>query len=139
MPDVGRTRGRRSSTRLLVAAALLSATLLACGRAAPVELTATGLPPATPPPTSEPATRFQGSVVSVDSGAGVLVVDVSIVWTPVLKAEQEQRRVVVTPGTRWDRGLTLAGVRLGDEVQVDAADPVDGTWSALRVQVFDID
>ena len=57
----------------------------------------------------------------------------------VAKAEQEQRRVVVTPGTRWDRGLTLAGVRLGDEVQVDAAEPVDHGWPALRVQVFDID
>ena len=97
-----------------------------------------GLPPA-PPPMSEPATTFQGSVTSVDAGAGVLVVDVTIVWTPVLKAEQEQRRVVVTPGTRWDRGLTLAGVRLGDEVQVDAGEPVDGGWPALRVQVFDID
>ncbi len=138
MSDVGRTRCRRSPTRLLVASALLSATLLACGRTAPVEVAVSGLPPA-PPPASEPATVFQGSIASVDAGAGVLVVDVTIVWAPVLKAEQEQRRVVVGPGTHWDGGLTVAGLRAGDEVQVDAADPVDGSWPALRVQLFDID
>ena len=137
MSDVGRIRCRRSSSRLLVAG-LLSATLLSCGRAAPVEVAVSGLPPA-PPPVSGPATTFQGSVASVDAGAGVLVVDVKIVWTPVLKAEQEQRRVVVGAGTRWDRGLTVAGLRAGDEVQVDAADPVDGSWPALRVRLFDID
>lgn len=134
MSDVGRTRCRRSRRRLLAATALLGATLLSCGRAAPVRVTASGLPPA-----PAPATRFQGSVVSVDAGAGALVIDVKIVWTPVLKAEQEERRVVVGAGTRWDKGLTLAGLRGGDEVQVDAADPVDGSWPALRVQVFDID
>jgi hypothetical protein len=138
MPDVGRTRSRRSPARLLVAASVFSALLLSCGQRPPLEVAVSGLPPA-PPPASEPATKFQGSVASVDAGAGVLFVDVKIVWTPVLKAEQEQRRVVVTPGTRWDRGLTLAAVRLGDEVQVDAADPVGDGWPALRVQVFDID
>lgn len=138
MADVGRTRCRRSPTRLLVAGALLAATLLACGRPAPVEVAVSGLPPA-PPPASEPATTFQGSVVSVDAGAGVLVVDVTIVWTPVLKAEREERRVLVGAGTRWERGLTLAGLRAGDEVQVDAADAVDGSWPALRVRLFDID
>lgn len=138
MSDVGRTRSRRSSTRLLIAGGLLSAFLLSCGQSRPVEVTAGGLPPA-PPPVSEPATRFQGSVASVDAGAGVLVVDVKIVWLPVLKAEQEQRRVIVGAGTHWDGGLTVAGVRAGDEVQVDAADPVNGSWPALRVQVFDIE
>jgi hypothetical protein len=138
MSDVGRTRSRRSWARLVVAAGVFSALLLSCGQSPPVEVAVSGLPPA-PPPMSEPATTFQGSVASVDAGAGVLVVDVTIVWTPVLKAEQEQRRVVVGASTRWDRRLSLAGVRLGDEVQVDAADPVDGTWPALRVQVFDID
>lgn len=98
----------------------------------------TGLPPA-PPPTSEPATRFQGSVASVDPGAGVLVVDVTIVWTPSITKGGGERRVVVGAGTRWDHGLDLAGLRAGAEVQVDAADPVDGSWPALRVQVFDID
>jgi hypothetical protein len=139
MSDVGRTRCRRSHGLLLVATALLSATLLACGGAAPVEVTASGLPPAPPPPASEPATRFQGSVVAVDVGAGVLVVDVTIVWTPVIAAGGDQRRVVVGAGTRWDRGVSLAGLRAGEEVQVDASDPVDGSWPALRVQVFDID
>src|SRR5215212_8067290 len=110
MSDVGRTRCLRSAARLVAASALLSAFLVSCGGSAPVEVTATGLPPA-PPPASEPATRFQGSVVSVDAGAGVLVVDVKIVWTPVLKAEQEERRVLVGAGTRWHPGVTLAGLR----------------------------
>jgi hypothetical protein len=138
MSEFGRTRCRRSHGRLLVASALLSATLLSCGRAAPVEVTATGLPPA-PPPASEPATRFQGSVVSVDAGAGVVVVNVSIVWTPVIAAGGDERRVLVGAGTRLDHGVTLAGLRAGEEVQVEAADPVDGSWPALRVQLFDID
>jgi hypothetical protein len=138
MSKFGRTRCR-SHGRLLVASALLSATLLSCGRSAPVEVTAIGLPPAPPPPASEPATRFQGSVVSVDAGAGVVVVNVSIVWTPVISAGGEERRVTVGPGTRWDHGVTLAGLRAGEEVQVDAAHPVDGSWPALRVQLFDID
>lgn len=138
MSDVGRTRSRRPSTRLIIAGGLLSAFLLSCGQSRPVEVAVSGLPPA-PPPASEPATRFQGSVASVDAGAGVMVLDVKIVWTPVLKAEHEQRRVVVSSGTQWDGGLTVAGVRAGDEIQVDAADPVDGSWPALRVQVFDIE
>lgn len=137
MSDVGRTRYRRSSTRLLVAG-LLSAFLFSCGRAEPVEVAISGLPPA-PPPVSEPATTFQGSVASVDAGAGVLVVDVTIVWTPVITAGGHERRVLVDAGTRWERGLTLAALRAGDEVQVDAADPVDGSWPALRVRLFDID
>jgi hypothetical protein len=98
-----------------------------------------GLPPAVPAPAPgpDPATRFQGSVASVEAGA--MVVDVKIVWTPVLKAEPHQRRVIVDAGTRWDLGMSLIDVRAGDEVQVDAADPVDGSWPALRVQLFDID
>jgi len=139
MSDVGRTRGRRSPTRLLVATALLSATLLACGRSAPVEVAVSGLPPAPPPAAAEPATVFQGSVASVDAGAGVVVVDVTIVWTPVITAGGHERRVLVDAGTRWERGLTLAGLRAGDEVQVDAADEVDDGWPALRVRLFDID
>src|SRR5687767_2406644 len=118
MPDVGRTGTRRSWARLLAAGALLSATLLACGRAAPVEVAVSGLPPA-PPPVTEPATTFQGSVVSVDAGAGVLVVGVTIVWTPAIAAGGHERRVLVGAGTRWERGLSLAGLRAGDEVQVD--------------------
>ena len=137
MSDVGRTRCRRSSTRLIVAG-LLSALLFSCGTAEPVEVAVSGLPPA-PPPASEPATTFQGSVASLDAGAGVLLVDVTIVWTPVITAGGHQRRVLVDAGTRWERGLTLAGLRAGDEVQVDAADEVDDGWPALRVRLFDID
>lgn len=138
MSDVGRTRCLRSWARLLAAGVLLSGTLLACGRAAPVEVAVSGLPPA-PPPASEPATRFQGSVVAVDAGAGALVVDVSILWTPVITAGGDERRVTVGAGTRWDHGLSLAGLRPGDEVQVDAGEPVDGSWPALRVQLFDVE
>ncbi len=138
MSDVGRTRCRRSSTRLLVAG-LLSAFLFSCGRAEPVEVAVSGgLPPA-PPPVTEPATTFQGSVASVDTDDGVLLVDVTIVWTPVITAGGHERRVLVDAGTRWERGLRLAGLRVGDEVQVDAADEVDDGWPALRVRLFDID
>jgi hypothetical protein len=138
MSDVGRTKSRRTSARLLVAGGLLAATLLACGGPSPpVEVAVSGGLPPTPPPVAEPATRFQGSVASVEAGA--LIVDVRIVWTPVLKAEPHQRRVVVDPGTRWDRGMSLSDVRAGDEIQVDASEPVDGRWPALRVQLFDID
>lgn len=139
MSDVGRTKPRWGSARLVVAAGVLAAGLLACGQSPPVEVAVSGgLPPApAPAPVAEPPTRFQGSVASVEAGA--LVVNVRIVWTPVLKAEPHQRRVVVDPGTRWDRGLSLSDVRAGDEVQIDAGEPVDGTWPALRVQLFDID
>ena len=137
MSDVGRTRCRQALSRLLVAGAL-SALLVACGRTQPMEVAVSGLPPA-PPPSSEPATKFQGSVASVDAGAGALVVNVQIVWTPVLEADPHERRVVVGAATRWDRGLSLSGLRVGDEVQVEATDPVDGSWPALRVQLFDIE
>lgn len=143
MSDVGRTRCRGASARLLVAGALLSGFLFACGAGPPVEVAVSGLPPAPAappePPTSEPATSFQGSVASVDAGAGALVVDVQIVWTPQVKAGAHQRRVVVDRATHWDRGLALAGLHPGDEVQVDAAEAVDGNWPALRVRLFDIE
>lgn len=137
MSDVGRTRYSWSSRGLLIAG-LLSALLVSCGRAGPVEVAVNGLPPA-PPPASAPATSFQGSVASVDAGAGVLTVAVQIVWTPVIKADAHERRVLVSGATRWERGLSLAGLRAGDEVQVDAADAVDGGWPALRVRLLDID
>lgn len=143
MSDMGRSRCRWASARLVVAGALLSGFLLACGASQPVEVAVSGLPPApAPPPPApepEPATRFQGAVASVDAGAGALVVDVSIVWTPALQAGAHQRRVVVGDATQWDRGLALADLRPGDEVQVDAGDAVDGSWPALRVRLFDIE
>ena len=139
MSDEGRTRCRRSPRRLLVATALLSATLLACSRAEEIQVGASGLPPAVPA-ASEPATRFQGSVASIDVAAGRVVVDVQIVWTPVLKAERHERRVRIDAGTRWEpASVGLAGLRVGEEVQVEAAEAVDGIWPALRVQLFDID
>ena len=139
MSDVGRTRCRRSHRRLLVATALLTATLLACGRPAPVEVAVAGLPPKAPP-ASDLTTKFQGSVTSVDAGAGALVMAVRIVWTPVLKAEPHERRVVVDPGTGWEpASVGLADVRVGEEIQVEAVETPAGSWQALRVQLFDID
>lgn len=140
MSDVGRTTCRWASARLVLAGALLSGFLLACGAGQPVEVAVSGLPPApASPPETEPVTTFQGSVASVDAGAGALVVDVSIVWTPAVQAGVGQRRVVVDAATRWDPGLTLAGLHTGDEVQVEAGDQVDGSWPALRVRLFDIE
>ena len=137
MSDVVRTRCRRSPRTLLLAG-LLAASLLACGRAQPVEVGLSGLPPAVPP-TSVPETVFQGSVASVDAGAGALVVDVTIVWTPVIKADPHPRRVLIDAGTRWEPALGIADLRVGEEVQVEAVDAGDGNWRALRVQLFDID
>ena len=137
MSDVVRTRCRRSPRTLLLAG-LLSASLLSCGRAQPVEVGLSGLPPAMPP-TSVPATSFQGAVAEVDAPAGALVVAVQIVWTPVLKADPRPRRVLIDAGTRWEPAIGLADLRVGEEVQVDAVDAGDGNWRALRVQLFDID
>jgi hypothetical protein len=113
--------------------------MLACGGAEEVQVGVRGLPPAMPAP-SEPATRFQGAVASIDAAAGSVVVDVQLVWTPVLKAERHERRVRIDAGTRWEpASVGLAGLRVGEEVQVESAEAVDGVWPALRVQLFDID
>lgn len=139
MSDVGRARCRRA-TRPLVAVALLSTFMLGCGRSERVEVGAVGA--AAPLPVSAspaPTTSFQGAVTAFDRAAGRLTVAVKIVWTPVLKTDRHDREVVVGPGTRWDPSTAAADVLVGDEVQVEAEDPVDGRWRAVRVQLLDID
>jgi hypothetical protein len=132
MPGVGQAGCRR-----LLVAGLLSATLVACGRAAPVEIGMSGLPPAAPPSAT---TSFQGQVASVDAGAGIVLVDVRIIWTPVLTADRHERKVLVDAQTRWDPASSdLAGLKVGEEVQVEAGEAVEGVWPAMRVQLFDVD
>lgn len=136
MSDVGCARWRRA-TESLLAVALLSTVLFACGRAGDVQV-GTAFPAfATPVPVPPAATSsFQGAVTAFDPDAGQLTVAVQIVWTPVIKADRHERQVLVDPGTRWEPSTD---VMIGDEVQVEAADPVDGLWPAVRVQLLDID
>jgi len=132
MAGVGQARYRR-----LVVAGLLSATLVACGRAAPVEIGMSGLPPA-----AAATTSFQGQVASVDLGSGIAVVDVQIIWTPVLTAHRHERKVLVDAGTRWEPASPasgLSGLKVGEEIQVEAVEAVEGVWPAVLVQLFDVD
>lgn len=133
MAGVGQVRYRR-----LVVAGLLSATLVACGRSAPVEIGMSGLPPAVPPPAT---TSFQGQVASVDANTGIVVVDVRIIWTPVLAADPHERKVLVDAQTRWEPASSpgLAGLRVGEEIQVEAVEAVEGVWPAVLVQLFDVE
>ena len=133
MSDIGRAKWRRV-TEPLLAVALLSTFLLGCGRVGEVQV-GTALPtPVSAPPAA--TSSFQGAVTAFDRDAGHLTVAVQIVWTPVIKADPHERQVLVDPRTRWERS---ADVMIGDEVQVEAADPVDGRWPAVRVQLLDID
>ena len=134
MSNVGR------AARMIAGAVLLSGVLMGCGRG-PQEVAVAGLPPAPPvpaPPT--PTTSFQGAVASVDARTGTMVVDVSIVWTPVIQRGAGERRVLVDAQTRWDPGpAALSDVVVGDEVQVEAVHAVEGVWPAVKVQRLDIE
>lgn len=133
MSGVGQVGYRR-----LLVAGLLSATLVACGRAAPVEIGMSGLPPAAPPAAT---TSFQGQVASVDAGTGIAVVDVRIIWTPVLTADRHERKVLVDASTLWEPATSsgLAGLKVGEELQVEAVEAVEGVWPAVKIQLFDVD
>jgi hypothetical protein len=126
---------------VLAAVGLCAALLAGCSRATTVEVSASAsVPPAPPPTAAGPAETFQGAVASIDTTNKELVVDVQIVWAPVLKAERGERRVALAPQTRWEpAGTTLALLRLGDEVQVEAVIGPDGIWEARQLQLFDID
>lgn len=141
MSDVGRASCRRASRLLAGTAVLAAALLVGCGRDAPVEVSASAAPPMPVAGPAEPTTSFQGAVAALDTAAGSLVVDVRIIWTPVIKAgEGEDRVVLVDHGTRWDPApLGLGDLRVGEEVQVDAVDRADGTWQAVQIQLLDID
>lgn len=134
MADVGHARYRR-----LLVAGMLLATLLACQRVEEVQIGATGRPPAGPAP-SKRTTSFQGQVAAVDAGNGIVTMAVQIVWTPVLRAEPHERKVLVDGQTRWDPApRLLSDLRVGEELQVVAVDAVEGVWPAVKVQLLDID
>jgi hypothetical protein len=137
MSHVGRARSSQAA-RAFAGAVLLSGLLVGCGRGT-TDLAVTGLPPAVPAP-PVPTTSFQGSVAAVDAEARILVVNVSIVWTPVIKGGAHERRVLIDHQTRWDPGpVELGDLLVGDEVQVEALDDVEGVWPAVKVQLLDID
>ena len=130
--------GHAKYRRLLVAGVLL-ATLGACQRAEEVQIRASGLPPAAPSPPG-PTTSFQGQVAAVDTDHGIVTMAVQIIWTPVLKAEPHERKVLVDGQTRWDPApRLLSDLRVGEELQVEAVGAVEGVWPALKVQLLDID
>ena len=133
-------RGRRRGGWVFAAVGLSAAILVGCGPGTTVEVSASASRPPAPPTTTGPTEKFQGAVATIDLGANELVVDVKIVWAPVIKAERQERRVAVGPQTRWEpAGTGLAALRQGDEVQVEAASGPDETWEARQVQLFDID
>ena len=140
MSNVDHRRVRRGQ-RMLVAVGLSAVLLAGCGRASTVEVSASGsLPPAPPSTAGGPTESFQGAVASIDPVTNELVVNVQIVWAPVIKADRHERRVAVGPQTRWQPAATgLDLLRVGDEVQVEAVSRPDGTWEARQVQLFDID
>ncbi len=138
MSDVQRAR-RAQAISVFAGAVLLSGLLVGCGRGTS-NLAVTGLPPAVPPAPPAPTTSFQGAVAAVDAEAGIVVVNVSIVWTPVIKGGAHERRVLVDHQTQWDPApVALGDLRVGGELQVEALDAVEGVWPAVKVQLLDID
>ena len=133
-------RGVRQGEWTLAAVGVLAALVVSCSRVQSVEVRASGLPPVSSTVPAEPAEKFQGSVAAVDAAHDDFVVSVRIIWTPVVKAAREDRRVTVGPQTRWvPTTAGLAQLRGGDEVQVEAVSLPDGTWQARTVQLFDVD
>src|SRR5688572_27744164 len=106
MSHVGRARSSQA-VRAFAGAVLLSGLLVGCGRGTS-DLAVTGLPPAVPAP-PPPTTSFQGSVASVDADARILVVNVTIVWTPVIKGGAHERKVLVDHQTQWEPGPVALG------------------------------
>jgi hypothetical protein len=129
----------RDGDWLLLAVGVLAALLVSCSRANSVEVRSAAPPaPVTAPPGDIEA--FQGSVASIDMATAELQVAVQIVWAPVLRAERSQRLVVAGPQTRWEPlGNGIAGLHVGDEVQVEATSGADGRWHAVTISLFDID
>ncbi len=130
----------REGEWVLAAVGLLVALLVSCSRPSVVEVSAAAPPraPATAP--AGDVETFQGSLTSIDRGSGELVVAVRMIWAPVLKADRHDRRVLLAPQTRWEpAGNGIAGLYVGDEVQVEAAAGPDGTWQARKISLFDID
>jgi hypothetical protein len=134
---------RRRLVRPIVVVAALAAALAGCSPMGDqaVSASAGAVPPpaAAAAPEPAPASKFQGSVSSVDADGSAFVVSVRIVWTPVLEGRAHDRRVLVDGGTRWEPGsLRLNDVRVGEEIQVEA-DPAGDAWRASKIQLFDVD
>ena len=139
MSDMGRANCTRTA-RAVAGAVVLSGLLIGCGRGAD-QLTAAGssLAPPVPGPPAQ-TTSFQGAVTSVDPATGTMVVDVSIVWTPVIQRGEGERRVLVDGQTLWEPApVELTDRLVGGEVQVEAVDAGEGVWPAVKVQLLDID
>jgi hypothetical protein len=114
--------------------------LLACGRAEPVEVGAAAAGSRSASVVDPPAadvSSFQGAVAAVDSASGEVTVAVQIVWTPQIKAEPHERRVIVDHDTRWDP--VRSDLQVGEDIQVRAQPTDDGRWRALQIQLFDLD
>jgi len=135
--DVGHASSRRQG-RWLVLVVLLSAFLVGCGTGVEqVEVTARRQIVA---PRPAGTSTFQGAVAAVDQRAGTIAVAVQIVWAPVLEARAHERRVLLDAQTIWVPGPGgISGLTVGEEVQVDAEDTVDGTWRAVRILLIDVD
>jgi len=116
---------------------LLSAGLVACGQVEQVDVTASA---AAATPQVVAVATFQGSVAAVDPEAGTMVVAVEIVWAPVMEARAHERRVFVDRATQWEPGPgDISRLLVGDEVQVEGEDALDGTWRAGKVLLLDLD
>ncbi len=143
MVQVQGASARRRGEALLVV--VLAAALLAgCGeRVAQVEVSAPdpiAAPRPVDPTISASVTTFQGAVAAVDRATGTVVVDVQIVWAPVLEARAHERRVRIDSETAWEPGPgNISRLRVGEEIQVDADEGLDGTWRAVKVLLMDID
>ena len=125
---------------MLAAAGLLAIAFTACSGSKSVQVSTSAFPPVSTTAPSEPGERFQGSVTTVDADRSQFGMAVHIVWTPVLEARQEDRKVSVGPGTAWKpAGEGLGELRAGEDVQVDAVLGPDGTWQARQIQLFDLE
>lgn len=114
------------------------AALVGCGTVEPVRVTAGASTHA--PSVAQPVadvSSFQGSITAIDAASGHVTMRVSIVWTPVIKAVSEDRRVAIDGGTR---GVPeQSALQIGEALQVKAAPTADGAWHALEIQLLDLE
>jgi hypothetical protein len=112
--------------------------LVGCATVEPVEVTAgaSARPPAVAQPVAD-VSSFQGSITAVDAATGQVTMRVSIVWTPVMKAVSEDRRVTVDRSTR---GVPeQSALQVGEALQVKAVPTGDGGWHASEIQLLDLE
>ena len=139
MSNVQQGRYRRGGRQFL-AIGLLATLLASCSRSGSIQVSASASPSSPVTALRQEVSTFQGSVAAIDLIRNGLLVAVEIDWTPVLKAGRGERLVTVGPQTRWEPlGNSLASVRTGDQVQVEALPTAAGGWLAQKVSLFDID